>query len=83
MIEMQQVTSAAMKAWGYDPASRTLAVCFKSDRVHHFVVVPQEVADQFAAAPSKGAAVGQILGAGGYRSVPVLEGESIPETAPA
>ena len=72
-----------MLAWGYDPASRTLAVHFKSGRVQHYQDVPQEAATAFADHPSKGRAIGEVLGAGGYASVPVLEFESTAADASA
>ena len=84
MIQMTEVKSAAMKAWGYDPVSCTLAIRFKSDRMHHYFDVPQEAATAFADHPSKGRAIGEVLGAGGFRSEAALDAETATtETAAA
>lgn len=61
MIELTEVTSAAMKAWGYDPASRTLAIRFTDSKVSTYPDVPQDVADAFAAHPSKGRAWNELI----------------------
>ncbi len=83
MIEMKPVTSAAMTHWGYDSATRTLGVTFKSGRVHHWQDVPQETADAFEAHPSKGRAISEVLGAGGFASAAVIEPEQQTDDAPA
>lgn len=61
MIVMKEVDSSALKAWGYDPAQQVLAIQFRPGKVTHYQGVPQEVADAFEAAPSKGLAVSQLL----------------------
>lgn len=61
MIAMKEVESAAMKAWGYDPAQQVLAIQFRPGKVTHYQGVPQDVADAFEASPSKGRAVGELL----------------------
>jgi hypothetical protein len=79
MIAMKEVTSAAMKAWGYAPTSHTLAIRFNTGSVHHYVDVPQDIADGLAAADS----VGRFYAAnirGKFPSVAVLEEE--PDDAP-
>ena len=69
MIAMTEVQSTALQAWGYDAASRVFAVRFKPMRVSHWVDVPQSVADDFAAAESKGRALMMLKG---YTHTPVL-----------
>ena len=83
MIQMTEVKSAALKAWGYDPVSRTLAIRFKSDRVHHYLDVPPEAATAFADHPSKGRAIGEVLGAGGFRSEAVTDADGAMPQTPA
>jgi hypothetical protein len=61
MITMKPVESSAMKAWGYDPAQQVLAIQFRVGKITHYQGVPQDVADAFEAAPSKGQAVGELL----------------------
>jgi len=49
--------STQVHGYGYDPASRTLAVEYKtnfSDCTYHYLEVPRETADALAAASSKG-----------------------------
>lgn len=41
MIPLKEVTSTAIKAIGYDPATRTLAVRFRAGQVSHYADVPQ------------------------------------------
>lgn len=72
MITMIEVQSTALKAWGYDPASQVLAIRFKPGQVTHYKGVPQDVADAFEAAESKGRAVGQML-RGVYETEAVLD----------
>ena len=62
MIEMTKVQSTAVQAFGYDPASRVFAVRFNTGRVSNWADVPQETADQFTAAESKGRALGMLRG---------------------
>jgi hypothetical protein len=71
-----------MKAWGYDAASRTLAIRHTPGKVQHWLEIPQEVADKFAAHPSKGQALHQLLRNGGFTSVPVLDTPEENEDAP-
>lgn len=54
MIALTECKSAMLKAHGYDPATRTLAVRFNNDAVYHYKDVPQEVADAMRAAESVG-----------------------------
>lgn len=43
-----------LKAYGYDPASQTLAVQFQNGTVYHYADVPQAIADGMKDAESKG-----------------------------
>ena len=61
MIALKKVKSTAVKAFGYDPATRTLAVRFWAGHVLHYADVPQSVADKFEDHESKGRAVGELL----------------------
>lgn len=70
MTPLKQVTSAAMKAYGYDLATQTLAVQFgPTDKVTHFQGVPPDVAAEFDAAESKGKAWHALI-KGKYAAVP-------------
>lgn len=53
-IAMTPVASSNIAAHGYDAASQTLAVQFKGGKVYHYSGVPQDTADAFIAAESKG-----------------------------
>jgi KTSC domain len=46
--------SKQIKAIGYDPAAKTLAVQFLSGGTYHYADVPPELAGEFEKAPSKG-----------------------------
>lgn len=60
MIPLTEVQSTAMKAFGYDPASKTFAIRYRVGRVFHYRDVSQETADAFAAAESKWKALPMI-----------------------
>lgn len=60
-INYQPCDSSQVAAWGYDPASQTLGVKFRSGGTYHYLGVPQEVATALAAAESLGKFVGQNL----------------------
>lgn len=53
-IETTPVESSNLKAIGYDAATKTVQVDFKTGRKYHYQNVPQETFDEFAAAPSVG-----------------------------
>lgn len=58
-IGLQPCSSSQVKAYGYDAASRTLAVQFISNNaLYHYADVPAEVFEAMKAAPS----VGQFFG---------------------
>lgn len=63
-VHMTACDSAAITAHGYDAATRTLALQFKSGHAPHFYAeVPQEVYDGLLKAESKGRYIGsQIRG---------------------
>lgn len=66
-IVLSPCKSAGIKAHGYDPASRTLAIEFGSG-VYHYAGVPAEVYDELKSAESVGgfysrAIRGKFLGA--------------------
>lgn len=56
MVTLKPVTgSSQIVAYGYDPVQRVLAIQFKAGtHVYHYRDVPQETADAFEAAESKG-----------------------------
>lgn len=54
MISLTPVKSKMMDAWGYDPASSTLAVRFGPGKIYHYADVPPEVADKLRDAESVG-----------------------------
>lgn len=61
-IDMQACQSSQVKAFGYDPESRTLAVQFISnDATYHYSEVPAEVFAAMKAAPSVGAFFGKAI----------------------
>ena len=53
-IALQPVSSTHIRGVGYDPRTSTLAVQFREGGVYHYHAVPQELHEQFLAAPSKG-----------------------------
>ena len=61
MIAMTDVQSTNLKAFGYDPASQTLAVRFGPGKVYHYTQVPANLAKQFAEAESKGKAFASMV----------------------
>lgn len=76
MIQMTEVKSSAIQAWGYDPAGRVFAVRFNNGRVSNWSDVPQSVADEFAAAESKGRALSLLRGFD-HVALPVDEPEEV------
>jgi len=54
MIQREYVSSSNVVSVGYDAASQTLEVEFRSGGVYQYYNVPQGVYDQFMSAPSKG-----------------------------
>ena len=56
MTALKPVDSKMMQAWGYDPASRTLAVRFGPGKVYHYADVPPEVEGHMRDAKSVGIA---------------------------
>jgi hypothetical protein len=72
MIPLTPVNSQAMLAYGYDPASQTLAIRFGEGKVTHFADVPPEVGAEFEAAESKGRAYHALI-RGKFTGVPVLD----------
>lgn len=55
---MIEVESSQIHSIGYDPKSKMLVVNFKRGGIYQYSDVPQEVFDQFMAAPSKGKFLG-------------------------
>lgn len=53
-MELTPVESRSITAAGYDEASQTLSVQFKSGAVYQYKDVPRETFDAFMAAESKG-----------------------------
>jgi hypothetical protein len=53
-MQMQSVESSTIKALGYEPSSRTLAIEFTSGHVYHYSGISQHQFDALMAAPSKG-----------------------------
>lgn len=53
-IETKPVESSNIAAIGYDPASKTVQVDFKTGKKYHYQNVPQETFDELKAAPSVG-----------------------------
>ena len=64
--------SSALKAHGYDPIGRVLAVQLTSGKVYHYTDVPPEVAAEFAGAESIGRAYGSLI-KGKFEHVAVLD----------
>lgn len=59
-------SSSNVYAWGYDAATRTLAVRFKSGATYHYADVPQSVVDELMEAKSIGGFIGSRIVNGGY-----------------
>lgn len=72
MTALTPVKSSAIKAHGYDAASRTLAVQLISGKVYHYTDVPPETAAEFAAAESIGRAYSSLI-RGKFNHVAVLD----------
>ena len=53
-MEMYQVTSRAISAIGYDSNTLVMKITFKQGKTYDFCRVPQQVFEQFLAAPSQG-----------------------------
>lgn len=53
-MEMIRVSSSAISAIGYDPASMRMQIRFAGGNLHTFCRVPQDVFDRFMRAASKG-----------------------------
>jgi len=53
-IQMAEASSSQIHSYGYDPASKTLAVQFKHGGRYHYKDVPQEVYDSMSKAESVG-----------------------------
>lgn len=53
-ICMQNCKSSQIAAYGYDAATKTMAVRFKSGGLYHYTGVPQEVFDKMQASESVG-----------------------------
>ena len=70
MTPLKPVTSAAMRAYGYDLNTQTLAIQFgPTDKVTLFAGVPPEVGVAFDAAESKGKAYHALI-RGKFSGVP-------------
>jgi len=80
MIALTPVKSSALKAHGYDPAGRTLAVHLTSGKVYHYKDVPPETAAEFAAAESIGKAFASMI-RGKFEHVVVLDESATEGTA--
>lgn len=75
MIALTPCSSAAVKAYGYDPVSRTLALRFGAGKVHHYKDVPPDVFESFEAAESKGRAFASFIKPAGYAVEVVADDE--------
>lgn len=54
-IKMCDCSSESIAQYGYDAETKTLAVRFKNgSKLYHFTNVPQDAADSFTSAKSKG-----------------------------
>jgi hypothetical protein len=82
VILFQPCDSSQIAAWGYDAEAKVLGIQFHASRgggaepsVYHYADVPLEVADAFAAAPSKGKFFGaSIKGKFAYERQPGADG---------
>lgn len=72
MIALTEVQSSNLKAYGYEPSSKTFALRFGPGKVYHYADVTQDVVDKFVAAESKGKAVGELI-RGKFRHTVVLD----------
>lgn len=61
MIAMIECKSKMLQAYGYSPATQTLAVRFGPDKVYEYPNVPQEVYDEFHASDSIGSAFARLI----------------------
>ncbi|PYC20257.1 KTSC domain-containing protein [Aquipseudomonas alcaligenes] len=53
-MKMTRVSSSAISAIGYDPATKRMKITFQQGHTYDFCGVPQHVYDNFMRAPSKG-----------------------------
>lgn len=60
-ITMRPLASSSINAFGYDPASKTLAVEFKGGLRYHYEGVSQAEADGLASAKSAGQYVNSLV----------------------
>ncbi len=61
-IPMTPCESSQIQSYGYDAASKTLAVRFqRGQKVYHYPNVEPDLAAQFIGAESKGKAFGQFI----------------------
>lgn len=63
MTEVPKERSSQVAAYGYEPASKTLAVIFRrgAGHVYHYADVPQEKADGLSTAPSLGIYIDRVI----------------------
>jgi hypothetical protein len=74
--------STVIRSFDYDPASRALDVTFVSGRRYRYADVPDEIAQAFAHARSKGGFFNtKIRDAYRYVELDETEGEPVPEEA--
>jgi hypothetical protein len=67
-MKMQKVKSSSVAAYGYDEATRTLAVRFLNGGVYHYADVPPETATGLGSAKSIGSYLhAHIRGKFGHR----------------
>lgn len=60
-IALTPCQSSNVKACGYDPTTRTLAVQFAGGGIYHYQDVPPEVYDGFQKAESKGSFIAKSV----------------------
>lgn len=60
-VALKPVASSSIAAHGYDLASRTLAIRFKSGTRYDYADVPPEIAEQFAKHESAGRAFRTLI----------------------
>lgn len=78
MTELKSCNSSAIKQYGYDAASRTLAIMFNNGTLRHYPDVPADIGQQFEAAESKGKAFATLI-RGKFDAVDPTTSEQVPQ----
>lgn len=66
ITQMFPVESSNIAAFGYDPATKTLAAEFTNGTLYTYDAVPQEIFGQILAAESKGSTFNTLVKKGGF-----------------